>query len=803
MSSFAPGATWAACLDLSNQKPLCRPTPGRFVQAAALVPQLILILAVLAVGLGAAGWLSHRLRLPPALGYLAVGAVISPAIQQTPNLPFSPDLLQPAAQIGVLFLLFAIGLELDLKRLRDVLRKGALVLPLDILVPTLLITAAARLAGWSLLEAGILGLTLSLSSTLFGERFAGAIGFPLPARQRTLGILLAQDLAAVALLAVFAILGDPERTGSDWLAPFISVGTLVFLFVLLTAAALLIVPRVLDAVARTHSHEIMVLVGIAAVLGFGWLGMLAGSAELGALMAGVAAAEAGSRFVIRNGLQAVRDIALALFFFASGLATNLPEVAGHPFLVIGVAGLFLAAKLLVHVPAGLASGLSIDGSLRSALALGTVGEFNLILVAAAVAEGNLAHPLLGTAVVGAMFVLLIAVPLLLRFVPWFVARLNRMPDRFRKPLRWLVQSVRQSRTGSGDPRRNRAAVLLAANLILLAGWTALAAALAPTVIERLPRFPTLAPFLVTGLSFAVALPLMWGTYRSYRALANRLVGLDGTESNAAARAKTRLIDAAVMIMIAVLLVPVAFLAPPVASPVLGAGVLLAIVLAAIAWRQLGGFHRALEATVTRVLGQDAEATAILDRVMGEYPWGVRFSAVAIPPGSPVAGQTVGHARIEDLTGATVAVLQRRGHEIVNPGAAEHLYVGDTVVLMGDTHQLERAEALVVAHGEALRLTAQSRLATVVEVTVHLGSALVGQTIGQADVPARTGTLVVGVWSKGGRHPTPVRPDVILREGDRLIVLGSSLQVARARLLAEGEEHSSVIEAADEPAHPAT
>ncbi|MES2154117.1 MAG: cation:proton antiporter [bacterium] len=760
----------------------------------------LVILAMLALGLGAAGWLSHRLRLPPALGYLAVGAVLSPTVSQTPNFPIPANLLQPAAQVGVLFLLFAIGLDLDLKRLREILRKGALVLPLDILVPTLLITAAARLAGWDLLQAAILGLTLSLSSTLFGERFAGAGGFPLDARQRTLGILLAEDLAAVALLAVFAILGTPGHAGTQWVAPLYAVAKLVFLFVLVTTAALLVVPRVLDAVARTHSHELMVLVGAAAVLGFGWLGFAAGSAELGALVAGVAAAEAGSRFVVRNGLQTVRDLALALFFFVSGLSTNLGDVASHPVLVLSVAALFLVAKVMVHVPAGLVAGLSAEGAVRSALALGTVGEFNLILVGAAQIHG-LAHGLLGTAVVGAMFVLLVAVPILLRAVPRIVAALNHLPDRFRKPLRWLVQSLRASRTGRLDPGRGRSGAILAANLILLAGWAVLATALDPVAIRQLPRFPHAAPFLVYSVSFAVALPLVWGTYRSYRNLVRLLVGLEASQSNASARAKARLIDTAVAVTIAILLIPLTLLVP-VASPVLLAGLLVAVVLAAVAWRQLGGFHRALEATVTRVLGQDADASAILDKVMEQYPFGVRFSAVALPPGSPVAGQTIAKARVEELTGATIAVLQRRGHEIVNPAPSEPLYVGDTVVLMGDTHQLERAEALLVAHGDALRLTAQSRLATVVEVVVHAGSALVGQSLGEADMQNRTGTLVVGVWPQAGRHPAPFRPDVILREGDRLIVLGSSLQVERARLLAEGEEQTSVIEAADEPTSPA-
>ncbi|MCA1818636.1 MAG: hypothetical protein LC620_01055, partial [Halobacteriales archaeon] len=142
-------------------------------------------------------------------------------------------------------------------------------------------------------------------------------------------------------------------------------------------------------------------------------------------------------------------------------------------------------------------------------------------------------------------------------------------------------------------------------------------------------------------------------------------------------------------------------------------------------------------------------------------------------------------------------IQRRGHEIVNPGPLEHVLVGDTLVLLGDVHQIARAEALVVAHGEALRLTAQSRLAGIAEVEVHDGSSLVATSLGSADIRSRTGTLVVGVWPRGAQHPAPFDGGHVLREGDRLILLGAPLQVERARLLAEGMEVESTLESRGE------
>jgi K+/H+ antiporter YhaU regulatory subunit KhtT len=184
--------------------------------------------------------------------------------------------------------------------------------------------------------------------------------------------------------------------------------------------------------------------------------------------------------------------------------------------------------------------------------------------------------------------------------------------------------------------------------------------------------------------------------------------------------------------------------------------------------------------------------------MERYPWGVRFAAVAIPAGSPLAGQRIREARVTELTGAAVAMLQRRGRETVNPAPDIALHAGDTLVLMGDVHQLEKAEALIVAHGDAIRLSAQSRLAAIAEVDVRSGSSLVGSRLGEADFRGRTGTLVVGVWTGGAEHPMPYRADLVLAEGDRLILLGAPLQVERARLLAEGVEHVSTVESEAAP-----
>ncbi len=725
-------------------------------------------LAVAAVAALGLGWLAHRLRLPTALGYLAAGLAFSPGVSWTPT--FDAAILRGASEVGTLFLLFVIGLELDIKRLRSAIREGSLVALGGLVVAGLAVAAAGRLAGWGFTEAAALGISLSLSSTLFGERLTAG---HTSVRNRVLGILLVEDILAVGLLALLVVLGG---SGAEWWQPLADVGRLAVLFVLLSAFALLVVPRVLDAVARTHQHDLLVLVAAGLVLGFGLLGLWSGSALLGAFVAGVAAAEAGARFVARNAVQSLRDVALALFFFAAGATVRLDEVGGQLPLAALVALLFVVAKSAIHFPAALAAGLPMPAALRSSFALGTVGEFSLILAGAAVAQG-LASPQLLATVVGTTLILLVLAPLLMALTPALARMAERLPEGLRRNLWLLIQSARRGRLGRPS-REVRAGVRsLLANLLLLATWLVAAVAAAPLLEARIPS-RTVAPIVLFGATLVVAIPLAFGTYRRYRDLVHLLVRGEG------GAVRARLVDVWVAVSAILLLLPLAVLVPR-ALPVLAGGLVVALVVAAVAWRQLARFQRALEASVTRVLGHDPETIPLLDRVLERYPWGVRVSAVSVPSESPLAGRTVAEARLAEMSGATLAVIQRHRREMVNPGPAETIRSGDTLVLMGDDHQLARAEALVVAHGEALRLSAQSRLANLEEVEVAPLSELAGRPLNGSNLVERTGSRVVGLWVRGASHPEPFRDELVPQAGDRLIVLGSPLQVQRARLLAEG------------------
>lgn len=722
------------------------------------------------------GIMAVRLGMPPAIGYLGAGIIAASTLDGV--LPEHG--IESLAEIGVLVLLFFIGLELDLKRLRRALKSTAWTIPFDIAVPGLAAAALARLAGWSFTEAIALGMAMSISSTLFGERLTSSPGTERGTRERVFGVLVSEDLAAAGLLAMILVLAD----GGGFVEPLAAIGRLGFFLILLTAGALYIIPRILDEVARRHVPEVLVLWAAGLVALFGYLGFLIGSPELGALVAGVAAAEAGSRYVVRNTLSGIRDLAAAVFFLASGLAVNLGEILHWWPLCVAIAMVFIASKLMVHIPAAIGSNMTLRSALQTGLALTTVGEFSLILAAVAVDSG-VAHEAMRTVAVGTMIILLPASAIMYRTAPKIEKQFWQMPQRIRRPIIWVGQSIR-SKTGPAPERGpwQSSARLLAVNALLLAGWTILATFLSPRIQSRLEGWPIPSAGIWIGLAVAISLPLLRGVFRHYRRLVWHLVGLRRGEREGAGKVRARMVDT-VVVLVFVLALLAASLRYPQTLPVVGAGAAIAIIVGALAWRTLNRFHVGLEQTLGRVLGHETENAQLLDSIIDRYPWGVKFAAVIVPPGSPVAMRSMLDSRISQLSGAMVAVLQRGRHETVNPAPDVIIRPGDTLVMLGDLHQLSRAEALVVSHGDAIRMTAQSSAAIVEELVVKAESPWAGKTMQESGIRAATGTLVVGLWAGETRHPLPYRPEARLSAGDRLILLGTPLQIERARIHTEG------------------
>lgn len=341
---------------------------------SALEPVLVLLAAAVLVVV-----VFRSLRLPPMLGYLIVGVAIGPHALAWISDTREVHLL---AEIGVVFLMFSIGLEFSLPKLVT-MRRIVFGLGAAQVVLTLLIVLAFALALGIKWQAGvILGGALALSSTailakLLAERFE----LNSPHGRQIIGILLFQDLAVVPLLILIpALAGGPENLMTN--LAYAAVKALVVLSLLLFFGQRLM--RVwFHLVARQKSSELFVLNVLLVTLGVAFLTEMAGlSLALGAFIAGALISETEYRYQVEEDIKPFRDVLLGLFFVTIGMLLDARVVIDNVWVSVLLVALVVLKTLLI-VGLSLLFGNNSGVALRTGLALGACGEFGFVLLSSA------------------------------------------------------------------------------------------------------------------------------------------------------------------------------------------------------------------------------------------------------------------------------------------------------------------------------------------------------------------------------------------------------------------------------------
>jgi CPA2 family monovalent cation:H+ antiporter-2 len=358
----------------------------------------------------------RRLRLPAVLGYLCVGLLIGHSaldwVGEDEDLPH-------LAELGVVFLLFTLGLEFSLPRLLAMRRLVFGLGSLQMLLCGGALAGLLYLCGLSPAAALLLGAGLALSSTAIVGKELSSLGEVFSSHgQNALGVLLFQDLVAVLLLTLVPVLGN--GAGGDeawyWALP-ITLAKTVLLFVGLLLASRWLLPRLFDEVAGARSAELFVMLVLVVVLITAWLTHLLGlSMALGAFLAGMLLGESHYRHQIEADIRPFRDILLGLFFVSVGMLIDIHLFASHGWIILGATLALLAIKgglvaLLVKVRGG-----DGESAWRSGVALAQAGEFFFALVTVIRQEDLLDAEAAGL-LLAAAFCSMALTPLMLRAAP--------------------------------------------------------------------------------------------------------------------------------------------------------------------------------------------------------------------------------------------------------------------------------------------------------------------------------------------------------------------------------------------------
>jgi len=396
---------------------------------------VVIFMAAIAVSL-----LGARIGLPSLAGMIVAGALIGP---HALGLIGDPTRVSALAEIGVVLLLFGVGIELPFGRLRELFRPMVVGGSLQVLCTGAIAFAAALCFGLSHIAALLVSFCAIPSSTAIVLRRLHAEGeLEAPHGRQMLGILLFQDVCVVPMLLLLPALGDAAGSHPGTLV-FGLVRSLVVLALVVLIARLL-APQLLHMVARTRQRDVFVLAVFVVVIGTAWAASLAGvSLALGAFLAGVVISGSAYRHQALGELMPFREVFASLFFVTAGMLLDGELLVAHPLAVLGLFCALVLGKALVVLLACALMRMSLRASVLTALGLAQVGEFALVLLETGHAERGLTSEL-GTfegELLTASILSMIATPLLAALAPHVAARLERVSSLRR---RWDARDLQLS-----------------------------------------------------------------------------------------------------------------------------------------------------------------------------------------------------------------------------------------------------------------------------------------------------------------------------------------------------------------------
>jgi monovalent cation:H+ antiporter-2, CPA2 family len=388
------------------------------------LPLLINIAAALVVAF-IGGLLVRRIGLPTIVGYLLAGIVIGPF---TPGFVGDSHTIGQLAELGVIFLMFGVGLHfsfVDLWRVRDIAIPGALV---QMAIATVMGFGLTRLWGWSVPAGIVLGLAISIASTVVLLR--GLMDNSLlntPHGQAAVGWLVMEDLATVVILVLLPALAG-SNAGPNWLDIGITLGKAALFAVLIMFVGIRFLPWLLLFIARTRSRELFILAILAIALGIalGSAELFGVSLALGAFAAGAVVSESPMSHQVGADLLPFREAFAALFFVSVGMLVNPAYLWQNMGQVLALTCLIVVGKFIITLLLGSLFSRPARTALVIAAGLSQIGEFSFILGQAGVSLGLLTQDQYSLILAGALISITLN-PLMFRLIGPLEQRLQALP----------------------------------------------------------------------------------------------------------------------------------------------------------------------------------------------------------------------------------------------------------------------------------------------------------------------------------------------------------------------------------------
>jgi CPA2 family monovalent cation:H+ antiporter-2 len=760
-------------------------------------------LAVILVVAGAVGWLCQRIGLSVVVGFLGAGILVGPGM---PYLSLVSDVgrIETLAQVGLVFLMFSIGLRLSLRRLK---RLGFPLLAAVCVGAALMYYLSRLLAavfGWSSTEGLFLAGMLMISSSSIVSKVLHETGLNHErAGQLATGVSVLEDIVAVVMLAVLESVVQIGRTGVAQASEVGSVLAHLGAFVaLVCVAGLILVPWILRRMSISMDEELQTL-GLAALLfGLAILAQKAGySLALGAFLLGIIVAETPHRHQVERTFEGMRDVFSAVFFVAIGMQINMDDLVQSWALIAGVAAFTLVAR-----PAAVSAGLGIAGvplrdGIRAGLMTAPIGEFSFVIAQLGVGAA-VVPPRFYTLAVGVSLLTTLAAPFLARASDGIAGAVTGRQPRWSRDLLefyqdWLERLTHQRKRSPLWQLSRKRFAQIGVEALFVSGVLVFSRQIYEGLIDWLGKdwlFPNGAQVGFWMLLSALVVAPLVAIWRNGSALA-LLYAQVTTAHHPQGKRLAPLVEAGLKaLFIAALTVWLIAVVPAedTARWLLIASALAALASVVLLRRKLIYWHCMLEVELTNLIEtSESKLTSTSAPWLGRHPdWDLHMIDCTLPDLADCQGRTIAELDLRSRFGCSVVGIERQGFMIPLPAPSSVLYPRDRVLLMGTMDQVNFGRAFLGGVSGSPEIESLFEEVRMDLLHVPVKNPAAGLALSDLS-PARVhGVQIAGINRSGVRILIPGAAEV-LRAGDELLILGTQDQILKFRGWLAGADEKDV------------
>lgn len=742
------------------------------------IPSLISDLAVILIAAGVVTLLFKWLKQPVVLGYIVAGLLAGPAVKSMPTVT-NIDSIHIWADIGVIFLLFTLGLDFSFKKLVKV-GGTAVIGAITVVIGMMTLGYITGLSlGWGHMNSLFLGGMLSMSSTtiifkafddmgLRNKRFAGVV----------FGILIVEDLFAVLLMVLLSTLAVSKHVeGMELLNSVVKLGLfLLFCFVV----GIYLIPSFLKRASRFLNNETLLIVSLGLCLGMVMIATRAGfSYALGAFVMGSILAETTQAEHIEHLVKPVKDLFGAVFFVSVGMLIDPALLWEYKVPILLLTAVVMVGQLFFAGSGILLAGQSLKVAVQSGFSLAQIGEFAFIIAALGLTLGVTDH-FLYPIVVAVSVITTFFTPYMIRLADPAYGVIERI-----LPASWISFLERYA-SGSNTLRQKSAwnkllkslvriiGIYTAVTLVLIFIWLQFAA---PVIIDYLPGWK--GQVLALGIILMLIAPMLQAIMMKKNRSAEFQQLWHDSKYNRSSLVS--IIVLRIVLCFGIVMIPIARLLNAALGIgfAIGATAIALVIFSKRLHRQSVLMERRF---FTNLSAREAEQekNAPVNRQIASHllERDLHLAEFSVKPDSPSIGKQLQELNFRQLCNVNIVTIIRGEQRINIPGGNEYIYPYDRLAVVGSDHDLNNFRRYIEErYRESENHRQEVHDVSLEQVAIGANSPLVGKSILESGIRARFGCLVVGVERVSETIQNP-QPSLLLEEGDVLWIVGEEDKVLR-------------------------